>query len=181
MSWFVVVPVFRKLVHMWRENRLFQLFSVHSQKGGEIAIKTWCIRWDREIIQKIFERKVDSDVRRERMVQQNCMKLWLKLRQEIGRREILTSLFMISVRNLNLNDSRYIKQVDGQIWIREVKISLCRESEFRNLLFQKIMQGISKKLKNWEEFVAKKLIKQGKQELKNCLCNKRGTLWPWVN
>ena len=43
---------------------------------------------------------------------------------------------MRSVRNLNLNDSRYIKQVDGQIWIREVKISLCRESEFRNLLLQ---------------------------------------------
>ena len=70
------------------------------------------------------------------MVQQNCMTLWLRLRQEIGRREILTSLFMRSVRNLNLNDSRYIKEVDGQIWIREVKINLCRECEFRNLLFQ---------------------------------------------
>ena len=37
------------------------------------------------------------------------MELGLKLRQEIGRREILTSLFMRSIENLNLNDFNYIK------------------------------------------------------------------------
>ena len=44
----------------------------------------------------------------------------------------------------------------------------------------KIMQGVAKKLKNWGEFVAKKLIKQDKQELKNCLCYNRGILRLWV-
>ena len=46
------------------------------------------------------------------------------------------------------------------------------------------MQGIGKKFKNWEEnwgeFVAKKLIKRDKQELKNCLCNNRWIPQPWV-
>ena len=40
------------------------------------------------------------------------------------------------------------------------------------------MQDIANKLKNWEEYVAKKLSKQDKQELKNCLCNNGGILPP---
>ena len=46
------------------------------------------------------------------------------------------------------------------------KISLCGELEMRNRLF--------KKLKNWEEFVAKKQIEQDMQEMMNCLYIKRG-------
>ena len=41
---------------------------------------------------------------------------------------------------------------------------------------EKIQQKIAKKLKNWEEFVAKKQIEQDKQELMNCPCIKRGIL-----
>ena len=41
---------------------------------------------------------------------------------------------------------------------------------------EKINQKIAKKLKNWEEFVAKKQIEQDKQELMNCPCIKRGIL-----
>ena len=42
------------------------------------------------------------------------------------------------------------------------------------------MQGVAKKLKNWGEFVAKKLIKQDKQELNNCVCYNRGILRLWL-
>ena len=59
--------------------------------------------------QKILERKV---------------KLRQKLRREIGRREFLTSHFQRPCKSLNLNDFSYIKQVDGQIRLREIKISL---------------------------------------------------------
>ena len=38
------------------------------------------------------------------------------------------------------------------------------------------MQGIAKKLKNWEEFFAKKLSNLDKQEIKNWLCNNRWIL-----
>ena len=57
-------------------------------------------------------------------------------RIEIGKREILTSLFMRSIKNLNLNDFSYTKQVDGRIRLRETKISLHGELELRNGLFQ---------------------------------------------
>ena len=57
-------------------------------------------------------------------------------RIEIGKREILTSLFMRSMKNLNLNDFSYTKQVDGRIRLRETKISLHGELELRNGLFQ---------------------------------------------
>ena len=76
------------------------------------------------------------------------MKLRLKLRQEIGRREILTSLFMRSIKNLNLSVFRYIKQVDGQISLRETR-SACMDNWNREIgSFKKVKQKIAKKLKN---------------------------------
>ena len=52
------------------------------------------------------------------------------------KREIVTSLFMRSMKNLNLNDFSHIKQVHGQIMLRETKLALYRELELRNRLFQ---------------------------------------------
>ena len=46
---------------------------------------------------------------------------------------------------------------------------------------KKIVHEIAKKLKNWEELVAKNHIEQIKQGLTNCLCIKRGILRLWVN
>ena len=43
---------------------------------------------------------------------------------------------MKSIKNLNLNDFSYIMQVDGQIRLRETKISLYGELEMRNRLFR---------------------------------------------
>ena len=56
--------------------------------------------------------------------------------EKFWRREILTSLLNRSNRSLNLNDFRYIKQVDGQSRLKEIKISLYGEFELRNGLFQ---------------------------------------------
>ena len=55
---------------MWTENMLLQPFSLLSQKGREIEIKTSCIPREREHLQIILERKVDSAVRGERKAQQ---------------------------------------------------------------------------------------------------------------
>ena len=62
------------------------------------------------------------------MAQQNCMKLRLRLRQEIGTREIPTLLFKRSTKNLSLNDFSYIEQVDGQIRLRKIKSACVKNS-----------------------------------------------------
>ena len=54
------------------------------------------------------------------------------------------------------------------------KISLYGDWNWEMDSSKKIMQEIAKKLKNWEEFAAKNHIEQDKQELRNCLCFKRG-------
>ena len=74
-------------------------------------------RWERERLSK------------------HCTKLRLGLRREIGKGEILILLFRRSVKNLNLNDFSCIKQVDGQIRLRD-KISWYGELELRTRLFR---------------------------------------------
>ena len=49
---------------------------------------------------------------------------------------MLTPFFRRSSKNLNLDDFSYIKQVDGQIRLKEIKISLYGELELGNRLFQ---------------------------------------------
>ena len=59
------------------------------------------------------------------------------MRREFAKREILISLFKRSIKNLSLSDFSYIKQVDGQIRLKETKIKLvCGDLELRNRLFQ---------------------------------------------
>ena len=97
-------------------------------------------------------------------------------RLSIGTREILKSLFRRSINNLNLNDCSYNKQVDGLIRLKERK-QVCEENWKWGIdSYETVAQKIAKKLKSREEFVAKKQIKQDKQELMNCLCIKRGIL-----
>ena len=109
------------------------------------------------------------------------MKLKLRLRQEIEKREIPTLLFRRSIKNLNLNDFNYTKSVDGQIRLRETRLACMENWNWEMDSSKKIMQGIVKELKIWEVFFAKKQIEQDKQELMNYLCIKRGILRPWVN
>ena len=146
-------------------------------KGEERSkSKTSCIRQETEKISMNGKLTRPSE-ERERL-SKNCMKLRLKLRREIGRREILTSLFVRSIKSLNLNDFSYIKQVDGQIRLRErergTKSAFMEHWNWEIDYSTKIMQQIAKKLKNWEEIVAKKQIEQDKQELMSCVCINRG-------
>ena len=46
-----------------------------------------------------------------------------KLRREIERREILTAHFRRSIKNFNLNDVSYTKQLDGQIGLRGTRLA----------------------------------------------------------
>ena len=57
---------------------------------------------------------VDGFEEREKL-SKNCTKLRLRLRREIGKRNIPTLLFRRSIKNLNLSDFNYTKQVDGQV------------------------------------------------------------------
>ena len=65
-----------------------------------------------------------------------------------GEREIPTLLFGRPIKNLNLSDFKYTKQVDGQIRLRETRL-VCVKNCFREIgSSKKIMHGIAKKLKN---------------------------------
>ena len=48
------------------------------------------------------------------------------MRREIGKSNVRISLFKRSIKNLNLTDFSYIKQVDGQMRLRETKLALWR-------------------------------------------------------
>ena len=86
-----------------------------------------------------------------------------------------------TIRSWNLNGSSYNKQVDGQIRLKEMK-SVCMENwNWEIDSSKKVKQKIAKKLKKWEEFVAKTQIEQDNQELMNRLCIKRGNQRQWVN
>ena len=87
------------------------------------------------------------------------------MRREIGKREIPTLFTRRSINNLNLSDFNYIKQVDGQIRLRETRLVLYGELELRNRLLQENHERIAKQ--------KKKLIEQDKREVMNCLCNKK--------
>ena len=171
-----VVLAPRKLGQSWWENLLRQRFLVHSRKGKEI--ETRCAFVERENLQNIFERKGDFAVRGGEKLSKYCIKL--RLRREIGKGEIPILLLERSIKNLNLNDFSYIKQVHGQIRLRETKLTCMEIWNWEIGSSKKIMQGIANNSKNWEEFVAKRLIKQSKQELKDCLCNNTGILRLWV-
>ena len=64
------------------------------------------------------------------------MELRLRLRQEIGKREIPTLLLRRSIKNLNLSDFNYTKQGRWADKAQRDKISLYGELEMRNRLFQ---------------------------------------------
>ena len=71
MSRLTVVLAFRKLLQIWTENLLLQLFfSSQSKRESDRDQNVVHTLRDRAHFQKILERKVDSAVRGERMAQQ---------------------------------------------------------------------------------------------------------------
>ena len=57
----------------------------------------------------------------------NCTRLKLNLKREIWKSDDKILLFKRSIKNLNLTDFNYIKQIDGQIRLSEIK-SACMEN-----------------------------------------------------
>ena len=79
------------------------------------------------------------------------------------------------------NDYSFNRRINGLIRLKE-KGKICVENWKWGIdSSEKIKQKIAKKLKNWEEFVAKKQIEQDQQGLMICLCIKSGILRLWVN
>ena len=116
-------------------------------------------------------RKLTRPSEEREWLSRNCMKLMLKLRQEID----------IAFHETNEESESQRFQLHGQISLNVTK-SACMENWNWEIDSSKtIMQEIAKKLKNWEELIAKKQIEQDKQALMNCLCIKRGILRLWVN
>ena len=78
-------------------------------------------------LQKILGRKVDSAVRGEIMAQQRLYEAEAEVEARTWAKRNCDVAFRRSTRNLSLNDSRYNKQVDGQIRVKETKAA-CMES-----------------------------------------------------
>ena len=132
---------------------------------------------DKKNLHKILEREVDLAVRKERVAKQKLYEAEAEV--EAGNWEKRNSVFAFQeIRSLNLSAFSYTKQVDGQIRLREIKSACMENWNWETGSSKKI---IAEKLKNWEEFVAKKQIEQHKQELMNCLCINRGILRLWGN
>ena len=120
---------------MWIENLLFQPFWVHSRKRDRDRNVVHSLK-DRENLQKILERIVDSAVRGQRMAQQKLHEAeaeaeagnWEKRRQDIAFQEI----------NQEFESQRF-QQHQASRWADQAqrdKISLYGELELRNKLFQ---------------------------------------------
>ena len=79
----------------------------------------------------------------------------LRLRRKIGKREIL----IFSFQEINQQfETQQFQLLPASRWadrLREIKLACTEKLELRNRLFQEDMQGIAKKLKNREVFVAK--------------------------
>ena len=78
-------------------------------------------------------------------------------------------------------ESQFLELCQANQWADQAqreKINLCGELEMRNRLFQENHAKNDNKLRNYEESVAKKQIEPDKQELMNCLCNRREGILP---
>ena len=115
-------------------------FLVHSRKVREIKTQTLCIRSKIErISKKSLNGKLTRPFEERWWLSKNCVKLRLKLRQARGQSRIWI-----------LSDFEYTKQVDGQIRLREKRLVCMENWNWEIGSSKKIMQGIAKKLKNWE-------------------------------
>ena len=117
-----VGPAPRRFVRTWIVKQLFQVFfgSVSKVKRNR----------DQHVVQTLRGRKVSTKSLNGELNWPSEEKNWLskdytKLRQtwrsNIGKREILTLLFMRSIRSSNPNDYNYNKRINGLIRIKTTK------------------------------------------------------------
>ena len=128
---------------------------------------------DRQNLHELLERKAESARRGESAAQKRLSEAKADL--EIGRLEQKNSeiaLFMISSTPQRLQLHQANQWADQS---QREKINLCGELHmmYSFFFFESATQGLRKKLKNCEEFVAKRQIEPDSCGSMNCLCNKR--------
>ena len=110
-----------------RESVVSTFFSSQSEGKRDRDQNVVHSSRDRKSPQNPWTEKLTRSSEEREWLIRNCIALRQKLRREIGKREILTSLFKSSIKSLNLNDFSDIRQVDGQIMLREIN-SACMET-----------------------------------------------------
>ena len=88
----------------------------------------------------------------------DCLELKRTWKQESGKRVVLIWLFMKPIENLSLKDWCCIKLINGLIRLREKGALYVENWKWETDYSMKVVQGLAKKLKNCEEFVAKTQI-----------------------
>ena len=171
------------------------------QESGAISDRESCATAIFSLLLK-GERDRDTSVMhsmkdRENLVNNPRTESWLGLpRRDDVSAKLVWSWGWVEARNWEKRNSDFpLKEISQEFesqrfqlhqasrWVDQAqrdKIGLYGELELRNRLFQENHASTAKKFKNWEVFVAKKLIERDKQEVKNCLCNNRGILRLWV-
>ena len=164
----------------WTENLLQQRFLVHNRKGREIETRTLCSRWKTEKISTTsLNGKLTWPSEEGEQLSRDCMKLRQKLRRDIGKREIMVSLFMRSIRSSNLIDFSYNKQLAGQIRLRETKSAWM---ENWNWEIGSSQEDHARDCQEIEELrrICCEEADRARRDLMSCLCIKRGIRRPWV-
>ena len=65
---------------------------------------------------------------------------------------------MSLIANSNLRDYSYIRRINGRIRLKERRSTCVENRHWRTEFIKKVTQGLRKKLKNCEEFVARRQI-----------------------
>ena len=124
------------------------LFTIDKEKRSRHRRCAFVER-QRESPEGSLKRKVDLAVREEREAQQKLYQAEAEgWGEKLSQREIMTLLFEISIKNLNLSDFTYIKQIDVQINLKETSLACMEKWEWETNSSKKIKQKIAKKLKN---------------------------------
>ena len=112
---------------MDRESVATTLFQFTVDRKGDRDTNVAHSLRDRKISKRSLNGKLTWPSEEREKLSKNFIRLRLRLRREIGKREILISHVKRSIKNVNLCDFSYIKQVDGQIRLREIRL-VCDEN-----------------------------------------------------
>ena len=146
----VVSSLFGSLSKGKRESRPKRCANIESQTKSQPNSLNGKLNWLRE---------------EENWLSKDYTKLRKTRRWNIGKREILILPFWRLIRSLNPNDYNYNNRINALIRLKKRKQARMENSKWGRASSEKIKHNIAKKLKNWEEFVAKKQTEQDKARI----------------
>ena len=130
-------------VELDRESVATTLFSSQSSGNRDRQLNFVHALRDRENLQKILERKVDSAVQGEKEAQQ----ILYQAEAEIEAKNWEKRKIWISAISATSSE------LMGQIRLNEIKVACMENWIWEMDSSKRIMQGIAKKLENWEELL----------------------------